>query len=171
MTEIDVARIRADMARNQYAEPEDTEALIVALDEARGEIENLDSFADAICERYVAEMRNAKKAELDARNMQRERDAAHIEVAARTAERDEERAKLLDDEALLAENNELATQLAEERTLHQQATAELAAARAELEAFAKTRVPAGLDVVAVTVLTRVTAPFIARMRAALGGAQ
>lgn len=32
MTEIDIARIRADMKQNQYAEPEDTEALIVALD-------------------------------------------------------------------------------------------------------------------------------------------
>ncbi len=46
--EIDTARIRADMERNQYAEPEDTEALIVALDEARARADKAAARRDAV---------------------------------------------------------------------------------------------------------------------------
>lgn len=43
---IDVARIRSDMARNQYAEPEDTERLIVALTKLRAEVVKLEARMD-----------------------------------------------------------------------------------------------------------------------------
>lgn len=173
----DVARIRADMKRNQYAEPEDTEALIAALDARDAEIRELraalaepagpdeigelmaaglarenaphepDCVDGSVCgepsncpgrqpagpcptcqgrNRHTVDMvcmdcgrdympddgsdetgpglgwkrlmgawrELAKKAELDARNNLRERDAAHLEVAARTVERDAARAEV-----------------------------------------------------------------------------
>ncbi len=47
---LDFARIRADMARNQYAEPEDTEALIVALEAARVELSAWRQHGPCICD-------------------------------------------------------------------------------------------------------------------------
>lgn len=161
MTEIDTTEVRAELdgltALEQAATWGIARDLCDALDKARKVIrETVDHYAPQLDE-ATSEIVRLK---FDARNLRIERDAAHREVADRMAE-------IADQRMVIAHQRDMRhAQQAEIRELR----AKLANLDAAIEAFAGSPLPP-LDAADAMAVSRVTAAFIARMRAALGGAE
>lgn len=102
---VSTSAIRALVAHEPLTRKE-TVALCDALDAARAEIDTWRIEAEEAARLRAGYLARAEKAELDARNNLRERNHAHREVADRTAERDDARARLAEIRALCDERED-----------------------------------------------------------------